>query len=302
MATLYSRQPYNRAVQPPASPRDLADPIYEAFYGLSDQPFAIETHELVRRFGHSNAVNGLSLRVRRGRCYGFFGRNGAGKTTTIKCLLNLLRPTRGSVRILGLGRFVVVFVAERAHRNRDAAADPGRVGECAGVPHRLFRFRLAVPGVMLVHVASSRVFDRRRFDTLLRCRPDVKGKRAETCLLPARFRSWNRDPAPCGQPACPGRPGQNVTGPRRPQATGSCGLMSCSPTHPAGRRATIAVECHRVVPSPQAPRRHMFASGWPPRPRGSPAGDRGSAASPGRPSPRSGWRRPRSGASVRACR
>ena len=37
-----------------------------------------------------------------GRCYGFFGRNGAGKTTTIKCLLNLLRPTMGSVRVFGL--------------------------------------------------------------------------------------------------------------------------------------------------------------------------------------------------------
>ena len=37
-----------------------------------------------------------------GRCYGFFGRNGAGKTTTIKCLLNLLRPTSGEVRVFGL--------------------------------------------------------------------------------------------------------------------------------------------------------------------------------------------------------
>jgi ABC-2 type transport system ATP-binding protein len=37
-----------------------------------------------------------------GCCYGFFGRNGAGKTTTIKCLLNLLRPTSGDVRVFGL--------------------------------------------------------------------------------------------------------------------------------------------------------------------------------------------------------
>jgi ABC-2 type transport system ATP-binding protein len=47
-------------------------------------------------------VNGLSLRVEPGRCYGFFGRNGAGKTTTIKCLLNLLRPSGGAVRMFGL--------------------------------------------------------------------------------------------------------------------------------------------------------------------------------------------------------
>ena len=63
---------------------------------------AIEIDHLVRRYGRTDAVNGLSLRVMPGRCYGFFGRNGAGKTTTIKCLLNLLRPSAGSVRVFGL--------------------------------------------------------------------------------------------------------------------------------------------------------------------------------------------------------
>ena len=63
---------------------------------------AIEISNLVRRYGRTDAVNGLTLRVPAGRCYGLFGRNGAGKTTTIKCLLNLLRPTSGSVRVFGL--------------------------------------------------------------------------------------------------------------------------------------------------------------------------------------------------------
>jgi len=63
---------------------------------------AIEITDLVRRYGPTEAVNGLTLRVAPGRCYGFFGRNGAGKTTTIKCLLNLLRPTSGRVRIFDL--------------------------------------------------------------------------------------------------------------------------------------------------------------------------------------------------------
>jgi ABC-2 type transport system ATP-binding protein len=67
-----------------------------------EQPLVIETRDLVRRYGRTDAVNGLSLRVHPGRCYGFFGRNGAGKTTTIKCLLNLLRPTGGAVRVFGL--------------------------------------------------------------------------------------------------------------------------------------------------------------------------------------------------------
>jgi len=67
----------------------------------ADAP-VIDITRLVRRFGRTDAVDGLSLRVPPGRCYGFFGRNGAGKTTTIKCLLNLLRPTSGDVRIFGL--------------------------------------------------------------------------------------------------------------------------------------------------------------------------------------------------------
>jgi ABC-2 type transport system ATP-binding protein len=62
----------------------------------------IEIRGLVRRYGRTDAVNGLNLRVQPGRCYGFFGRNGAGKTTTIKCLLNLLRPTAGDVKVFGL--------------------------------------------------------------------------------------------------------------------------------------------------------------------------------------------------------
>ena len=62
----------------------------------------IEIRDLRRSYGKHDAVNGLSLSVRPGRCYGFFGRNGAGKTTTIKCLLNLLRPNSGTVNVFGL--------------------------------------------------------------------------------------------------------------------------------------------------------------------------------------------------------
>jgi ABC-2 type transport system ATP-binding protein len=62
----------------------------------------IQVKNLHRRYGKLDAVNGLTLNVRPGKCYGFFGRNGAGKTTTIKCLLNLLRPDSGDVRVFGL--------------------------------------------------------------------------------------------------------------------------------------------------------------------------------------------------------
>jgi ABC-2 type transport system ATP-binding protein len=69
---------------------------------MNHAPAVIEIDRLVRRYGRTDAVDGLDLRVEPGRCYGFFGRNGAGKTTTIKCLLNLLRPTSGAVRVLGM--------------------------------------------------------------------------------------------------------------------------------------------------------------------------------------------------------
>jgi ABC-2 type transport system ATP-binding protein len=68
---------------------------------ITNKP-VIEINNLVRRYGKHDAVNGLSLGVAPGKCYGFFGRNGAGKTTTIKCLLNLLRPDSGTVRVFGL--------------------------------------------------------------------------------------------------------------------------------------------------------------------------------------------------------
>ena len=69
---------------------------------MKESQFAIDIKELTRRYGKLDAVHDLSLSVRAGSCYRFFGRNGAGKTTTIKCLLNLLQPQAGTVRVFGL--------------------------------------------------------------------------------------------------------------------------------------------------------------------------------------------------------
>ena len=54
-----------------------------------------------RSFGDVKAVDGLSLTLNAGEVMGFLGTNGAGKTTTIKMMLGLLRPTEGSVSVLG---------------------------------------------------------------------------------------------------------------------------------------------------------------------------------------------------------
>ncbi len=63
---------------------------------------AIEIKGLTYAYGRAEAVQDFNLSVPAGRCYGLFGRNGAGKTTVMKCLLNLLRPRGGTVRVLGL--------------------------------------------------------------------------------------------------------------------------------------------------------------------------------------------------------
>jgi ABC-2 type transport system ATP-binding protein len=62
--------------------------------------FVLETSGLTKRFGAVVAVDGLTMRVRRGEIYGFLGPNGAGKTTTVRMLLGLVRPTSGRATVL----------------------------------------------------------------------------------------------------------------------------------------------------------------------------------------------------------
>lgn len=61
----------------------------------------IETDGLTKRYGNLVAVNDVDLTVERGEIFGFLGPNGAGKSTTIDILLDFIRPTDGSVSILG---------------------------------------------------------------------------------------------------------------------------------------------------------------------------------------------------------
>lgn len=63
---------------------------------------AIRTEGLVKTYGRNRGLAGLDLDVRTGEVYGFLGPNGAGKTTTIRLLLDLIRPTAGRARVLGL--------------------------------------------------------------------------------------------------------------------------------------------------------------------------------------------------------
>jgi ABC-type multidrug transport system ATPase subunit len=63
---------------------------------------ALELRDLHFAYGKSASIRGVSLTLFPGDCYGFLGHNGAGKTTVMRLALGLLRPRRGSVRVLGI--------------------------------------------------------------------------------------------------------------------------------------------------------------------------------------------------------
>jgi ABC-2 type transport system ATP-binding protein len=63
--------------------------------------WAVESRDLVKRFGAFVAVDHVTLQVARGEIFGFLGSNGAGKSTTIRMLCGLLAPTAGSARVNG---------------------------------------------------------------------------------------------------------------------------------------------------------------------------------------------------------
>lgn len=62
---------------------------------------AIQTNDLVKRFGQITALDHLTMRVATGDVHGFLGPNGSGKSTTIRILLGLLRANSGSATVLG---------------------------------------------------------------------------------------------------------------------------------------------------------------------------------------------------------
>src|SRR5712691_6315328 len=69
---------------------------------MAAQEPAIVIEHLQKSYGKIQAVKGISMSVERGEIFGFLGPNGAGKTTTIRCMLDVIRPSAGAIRVLGL--------------------------------------------------------------------------------------------------------------------------------------------------------------------------------------------------------
>lgn len=61
----------------------------------------LDVNSLCKSYGSLNAVDGVSFSIERGEVFGYLGPNGSGKTTTIRCIMGLLRPSSGQVRVFG---------------------------------------------------------------------------------------------------------------------------------------------------------------------------------------------------------
>jgi ABC-2 type transport system ATP-binding protein len=69
---------------------------------LPNNGIAIHIQGLRKSYGKIHALRGIDLQVEAGEIFGFLGPNGAGKTTTIRCMLDMIRPDAGTLRLLGV--------------------------------------------------------------------------------------------------------------------------------------------------------------------------------------------------------
>jgi len=67
---------------------------------VASEPMVV-VEQLVKQFGKLRAVNNLNMTINKGETYGLIGPNGSGKTTLIRMLVGLVRPTSGTIRIMG---------------------------------------------------------------------------------------------------------------------------------------------------------------------------------------------------------
>lgn len=62
---------------------------------------AIEIYELSKNFGNHEVLKNVTMQIKKGEVYGLLGANGAGKTTLMKVVLDIIKPTSGTIKILG---------------------------------------------------------------------------------------------------------------------------------------------------------------------------------------------------------
>jgi ABC-2 type transport system ATP-binding protein len=85
----------------------------------------VEVDSVTKEFGNIKALDGVTLRVRRGEIYGLLGPNGAGKTTLIRSIVGLIAPNSGTVTVLGRKLPNLDVLREVGYMTQQAALYPG---------------------------------------------------------------------------------------------------------------------------------------------------------------------------------
>ena len=91
---------------------------------MAVETYAVEVDGVVKRFGSLRALDGATLRIRRGEVYGLLGPNGAGKTTLIRALVGLVIPDGGTVTVLGRRAPNLDVLARIGYMTQQAALYP----------------------------------------------------------------------------------------------------------------------------------------------------------------------------------
>ncbi len=91
---------------------------------MAAETYAVDVDAVVKRFGKQTALDGVSLRVRRGEVYGLLGPNGAGKTTLIRSFVGLVAPEKGTVTVLGHRMPQLEVLAHVGYMTQQAALYP----------------------------------------------------------------------------------------------------------------------------------------------------------------------------------
>jgi ABC-2 type transport system ATP-binding protein len=140
----------------------------------------LETIGLKKRFGKTQALDGVDLQVEKGEVYGFIGPNGAGKSTTIRCLLGIIKADSGQARIFGKDAW------------RDAVAIHSEISFVPGdvnlwsnlsggeVIDLFLRLRQRKPGAR-----RQELIERFDFDPTKKCGTYSKGNRQKVALIAA---------------------------------------------------------------------------------------------------------------------
>ena len=91
---------------------------------MATEIYAVDVEGVVKQFGKQRALDGVTLRVRRGEVYGLLGPNGAGKTTLIRSLVGLVAPEAGTVSVLGQRMPQLEVLAHIGYMTQQAALYP----------------------------------------------------------------------------------------------------------------------------------------------------------------------------------